>query len=66
MRTEAVPTARPVHAPPGRRGQGTVEYLLMLSAAVAQIVLLSKFLVTFMPRVFDNIQRMVAGQSPWP
>ncbi len=46
------------------RGQNTVEYMLMLSVVVGEILTFQKLMVTFMPGVFDNIQKMITGTLP--
>lgn len=48
-----------------RRGQNTVEYLLMLTVVVGVVLVSGALLKKFMPTLFNNIQMMitvVAGQ----
>ena len=49
-----------------RRGQNTVEYLLMLTVVVGVVLVSGAMLKKFMPSLFNNIQTMIttaAGQS---
>lgn len=45
----------------GRRGQTVVEYTLMMSCVVAEIVAMSVFMKEAMPKVFDRIEAMICG-----
>lgn len=42
-----------------RRGQNTVEYLLMLTVVVGVVLVSGVALKKFMPQLFDNISRMI-------
>lgn len=42
-----------------RRGQNTVEYLLMLTVVVAVVLVSGAALKKFMPRLFDGIQTQI-------
>ena len=48
----------------GERGQNTVEYMLMLSVVVGEILVFQQLMVNFMPKVFDQIQMMIVGTLP--
>lgn len=47
--------------PAGRRGQTVVEYTLMLSCVVCEIVAMSVFMKEAMPKIFDRIEAMICG-----
>lgn len=42
-----------------RRGQNTVEYLLMLTVVVGVVLVSGVALKKFMPRFFENVQNMI-------
>ena len=48
---------------PNRRGQNTVEYLLMLSVIVGLVLVVGAAMKKFMPQVFANISQMITGAS---
>ena len=47
----------------GRRGQNTVEYLLMLTVVVGVVLVSGAMLKKFMPTLFNNIQQMIMGAA---
>lgn len=47
----------------GRRGQNTVEYLLMLTVVVGVVLVAGVALKKFMPTLFNNIQQMITGAA---
>ena len=47
----------------GRRGQNTVEYLLMLTVVVGVVLVAGAMLKKFMPTLFQNIQGMITGAA---
>ncbi len=47
----------------GRRGQNTVEYLLMLTVVVGVVLVSGAMLKKFMPTLFNNIQQMITGAA---
>ena len=47
----------------GRRGQNTVEYLLMLTVVVGVVLVSGAMLKKFMPSLFNNIQQMITGAA---
>ncbi|MEK7384218.1 MAG: hypothetical protein AAB262_13145 [Elusimicrobiota bacterium] len=47
----------------GRRGQNTVEYLLMLTVVVGVVLVAGVALKKFMPVLFNNIQQMITGAA---
>jgi Flp pilus assembly pilin Flp len=46
-----------------RRGQNTVEYLLMLTVVVGVVLVAGVALKKFMPTLFNNIQQMITGAA---
>jgi Flp pilus assembly pilin Flp len=46
-----------------RKGQNTVEYLLMLSAIVGVVLLVGALLKKAMPGVFGQIQNLISGAA---
>lgn len=46
-----------------RRGQNTVEYLLMLTVVVGVVLVAGVALKKFMPSLFNNIQQMITGAA---
>ncbi|OGS35811.1 MAG: hypothetical protein A2506_00115 [Elusimicrobia bacterium RIFOXYD12_FULL_66_9] len=46
-----------------RRGQNTVEYLLMLTVVVGVVLVAGVALKKFMPVLFNNIQQMITGAA---
>jgi Flp pilus assembly pilin Flp len=46
-----------------RRGQNTVEYLLMLTVVVGVVLVAGAMLKKFMPTLFGNIQQMITGAA---
>lgn len=46
-----------------RRGQNTVEYLLMLTVVVGVVLVSGAMLKKFMPTLFNNIQQMITGAA---
>lgn len=46
-----------------RRGQNTVEYLLMLTVVVGVVLVAGVALKKFMPCLFNNIQQMITGAA---
>ena len=46
-----------------RRGQNTVEYLLMLTVVVGVVLISGAMLKKFMPTLFNNIQQMITGAA---
>ncbi len=49
--------------PAGRRGQNTVEYLLMLTVVVGVVLVAGVALKKFMPSLFQQIQGMISGAA---
>ena len=47
----------------GRRGQNTVEYLLMLTVVVGVVLVAGVALKKFMPTLFTQIQGMISGAA---
>lgn len=47
----------------GRRGQNTVEYLMMVSVVVGVVLVGGSALKRFMPSLFSNVQDMIAGAA---
>lgn len=47
----------------GRRGQNTVEYLLMVCVVVGVVLVAGAMLKTFMPSLFGAVQGMIAGTA---
>ncbi len=47
----------------GRRGQNTVEYLLMLSVIVGVVLIAGGLLKNFMPSLFSSIQTMIGSAA---
>ena len=47
----------------GRRGQNTVEYLLMLTVVVGVVLVAGVALKKFMPSLFQQIQGMISGAA---
>lgn len=46
-----------------RRGQNTVEYLLMLTVVVGVVLVAGAVLKKFMPQLFGQIQGMITGAA---
>lgn len=46
-----------------RRGQNTVEYLLMLTVVVGVVLVAGVALKKFMPTLFNQIQGMITGAA---
>ncbi|MBU2530201.1 MAG: class III signal peptide-containing protein [Elusimicrobia bacterium] len=46
-----------------RKGQNTVEYLLMLAVVVGVVLIAGIALKSYMPTLFDDIQRMISGAA---
>ena len=46
-----------------RRGQNTVEYLLMLTVVVGVVLVAGVALKKFLPQVFDKISAMISGAA---
>lgn len=46
-----------------RRGQNTVEYLLMLTVVVGVVLVAGVALKRFMPTLFNQIQGMITGAA---
>ena len=46
-----------------RKGQNTVEYLLMLSVVVGVVLAAGMLLKKFMPGLFSQIQGMISGAA---
>ena len=46
-----------------RRGQNTVEYLLMLTVVVGVVLVAGVALKKFMPSLFQQIQQMISGAA---
>jgi Flp pilus assembly pilin Flp len=46
-----------------RRGQNTVEYLLMLTVVVGVVLVAGVALKKFMPSLFTQIQAMISGAA---
>lgn len=46
-----------------RRGQNTVEYLLMLTVIVGLVLVVGVMLKKFMPTMFNNIQQLIMGAT---
>jgi Flp pilus assembly pilin Flp len=46
-----------------RRGQNTVEYLLMLTVVVGVVLVAGMALKKFMPSLFAQIQNMISGAA---
>ncbi|MDE2491238.1 MAG: hypothetical protein KGM24_10350 [Elusimicrobia bacterium] len=46
-----------------RRGQNTVEYLLMLTVVVGVVLVAGVALKKFMPTLFNQIQSMITGAA---
>lgn len=46
-----------------RRGQNTVEYLLMLTVVVGVVLVSGAMLKKFMPSLFGKIQEMISGAA---
>ncbi len=46
-----------------RKGQNTVEYLLMLTVVVGVVLVSGAMLKKFMPTLFNNIQQMITGAA---
>ena len=44
-----------------RRGQNTVEYMLMLTVVVGVVLISGLAMKRFMPGLFDQIQRLIMG-----
>ena len=47
----------------GRRGQNTVEYLLMLTVVVGMVLAAGFALKKFMPGLFSQISTMISGAA---
>jgi len=46
-----------------RKGQNTVEYLLMLSVVVGVVLIAGMAIKKFMPGLFSQIQGMISGAA---
>jgi Flp pilus assembly pilin Flp len=46
-----------------RKGQNTVEYLLMLTVVVGVVLVAGMALKRFMPGLFSQIQQMISGAA---
>ncbi len=46
-----------------RKGQNTVEYLLMLTVVVGVVLVAGMALKRFMPGLFDQISNMISGAA---
>lgn len=46
-----------------RKGQNTVEYLLMLSVVVGVVLIAGMAIKKFMPGLFGQIQTMISGAA---
>ena len=46
-----------------RKGQNTVEYLLMLTVVVGVVLVAGAALKKFMPGLFEQIQGMISGAA---
>ena len=46
-----------------RKGQNTVEYLLMLTVVVGVVLVAGMALKRFMPTLFSSIQQMISGAA---
>jgi len=46
-----------------RKGQNTVEYLLMLTVVVGVVLVAGMALKRFMPGLFTQIQQMISGAA---
>ena len=46
-----------------RKGQNTVEYLLMLTVVVGVVLVAGVALKRFMPGLFSSIQQMISGAA---
>jgi len=46
-----------------RRGQNTVEYLLMLTVVVGVVLIAGIALKKYMPGLFNQIQQMITGAA---
>lgn len=46
-----------------RKGQNTVEYLLMLTVVVGVVLVAGMALKKFMPGLFSQIQQMISGAA---
>ena len=46
-----------------KRGQNTVEYLLMLTVVVGVVLIAGMALKRYMPRLFSQIQTMITGAA---
>lgn len=47
----------------GKKGQNTVEYLLMLTVVVGVVLVAGMALKKFMPGLFSQIQGMISGAA---
>jgi Flp pilus assembly pilin Flp len=47
----------------GRKGQNTVEYLLMLTVVVGVVLVAGVALKKFMPGLFSQIEQMISGAA---
>lgn len=46
-----------------RKGQNTVEYLMMLTVIVAVVVIAGAGLKKFMPQLFEKVSNMITGAA---
>jgi hypothetical protein len=47
----------------GRRGQNTVEYLMMVSVVVGVVLVSGSLLKNYMPSIFGSVQQMITGAA---
>ena len=59
----AVKTALLMRRLEDRKGQNTVEYLLMLSVVVGVVLLAGAAIKKFMPQLFSQIQGMISSAA---
>lgn len=55
--------ARAVNGLKNRKGQNTVEYLLMLSVVVGVVLIAGMAIKNYMPALFQKIQSMINGAA---
>ncbi|MBI4377197.1 MAG: class III signal peptide-containing protein [Elusimicrobia bacterium] len=46
-----------------RKGQNTVEYLLMLTVIVGVLLIAGRLMKNYMPQLFDQIRGMITGAA---
>jgi hypothetical protein len=51
------------HTLSSRRGQNTVEYLMMVSVVVGVVLVSGAMLKQFMPSLFGSVEQMIAGTA---